>query len=377
MKQYKHGGEIYDKDIALDYSINVNPFGMPDSVKEALLYHMEEYVKYPDDSCYELRRQIATANSNRGEGVLTSEMVLCGNGAADVIYRLCLAVTPTKAMVLAPTFSEYEQALRMVKSEVVYYELQKQNGFSVDEGILRRIKAEFGDYGMGKEQGSSLLFLCNPNNPVGNLIAPEVMEKILILCRELGVLVVVDECFMEFTSYQATHSVVPKLAAFSNLIVIKAFTKTYAMAGLRLGYALSADASLLALMKASGPPWAVSTPAQVAGIAALGEDAYVAGAREYIARERSFLAGELARVGFKVYESQTNYLLFEEPEGAYQADANYISLYEAMLSEKILLRQCGNYHGLGENYYRITVGLHEDNMTLLETMRRVCDTRYK
>lgn len=356
MNEYKHGGEIYDKEVALDYSINVNPFGMPKSVKEALVENMEAYVKYPDDSCGKLREAIATAHG------ITPEMVFCGNGAADVIYRICLAIQPKKAMVLAPTFSEYEQALRMVGSQVTYYELERELGFAVDETILQRIREE--------SSSSFVVFLCNPNNPVGNVIAPSIMEQILALCKELGVYLVVDECFMEFTQFASTHSVVPKLSAHPGVIVLKAFTKTYAMAGLRLGYALCGDATLLAGLKASGPPWTVSTPAQVAGIAALGESEYVAAAREYIAGERAYLAKGLTALGCKVYESHTNYLLFEEPDRSKRM-GHSSSLYERMLERKILLRQCGNYHGLDTSFYRITVGLHEDNVKLLQAMEEV------
>lgn len=367
-RQYKHGGEIYDKDIALDYSINVNPFGMPESVKRAIVAHMEEYTKYPDDSCIALRKAIAKAHhteDHQKEGhqseQVNPEMVLCGNGAADIIYRLCLAEKPKRAMVLAPTFSEYEEALRMVDCTVEYYDLKEETGFTVEDDIFSQIRGN----------GYNMIFLCNPNNPVGNLIAPERMEQIIAICKEEGIRLVVDECFMEFTMYLTSHSVVAHLPSQPHVIVIKAFTKTYAMAGLRLGYALSADASLLARMRASGPPWAVSTTAQVAGLAALGEAGYVERARAYLVEGRAYLAEELRKMGYEVYDSCTNYLLFrEQGQRAKQESVTSPigSLYERMLARKILLRQCGNYRGLGEDYYRITIGLEKDNHELIQAL---------
>lgn len=351
-KNYTHGGEVYDKEVTLDYSINVNPFGMPDSVKEAIISQIDNYVKYPDDSCIRLREAISNQNKKAN---ITKEMVLCGNGAADLIYRLCLAVKPARAMVLAPTFSEYEQALQMVDCEVIHYQLKEENGFQVEEDLLQELE----------HKQCEMVFLCNPNNPIGNLISPNRMSQILKGCKERDILVAVDECFMEFTKWEATNSVVPDLAEYKNLIVIKAFTKTYAMAGLRLGYVLCADTELLGRMKECGPPWAVSSVAQAAGIAALSETEYVDKARTYIEKERAFLAQGLKELGCKVYESTTNYLVFQD--ASYRKETK--SLYERMLERKILIRQCGNYYGLGESYYRITVGLHKDNLILMEALK--------
>lgn len=350
--EYAHGGEVYDKEIVLDYSINVNPFGMPDSVKQAIQENINEYMKYPDDSCMALRKSISEANKKND---VTPNMILCGNGAADLIYRLCLAVRPKKAMVLAPTFSEYEQALKVAGSEVIYYSLKEENGFEVQEDFLVALE----------ESACKMVFLCNPNNPIGNIIPYERMEKIITKCNELGIILAVDECFMEFTRFQETHSIVSKLRAYQNLIVIKAFTKTYAMAGIRLGYVLSGNLPLLEKMKRSGPPWPVSTIAQVTGVAAIKETEYVDKARAYIESEREYLSKELKRIGCKVYPSQTNYLVFEDPSHG-QSEKN---LYERMLEQKILIRQCGNYHGLGPNYYRITVGVKNDNKAIIKALQ--------
>lgn len=350
--KYTHGGEIYDKEIALDYSINVNPFGMPESVKQAIQLNINEYVKYPDDRCIQLRKAISEANSSNR---ITPDMVLCGNGAADLIYRLCFAVKPKKAMVLAPTFSEYEQALKAAGSEVCYYSLREENGFEVQDDLLELLESS----------QCKMLFLCNPNNPIGNLISVKRMESIMKKCKERDIILVVDECFMEFTSYYKSHSVVSKLQSYPNLIVIKAFTKTYAMAGIRLGYVLSNNRSLLERMKEIGPPWAVSSVAQVAGIAALQEKEYVKYARAYIKRERNAIITSLREMGCKVYESCTNYIVFQDP--SYNKKHN--SLYERMLARRILIRQCGNYHGLGESYYRITVGLEKDNQVIIRALQ--------
>lgn len=339
-KQYAHGGEIYDKTIRLDYSINVNPLRMPEGVKRAIVKGIEEDYRYPDHACGKLREAIAGA---RG---LLPEWVFCGNGAADVIYRYALAVKPSKVLLPAPTFSEYEKAFRLAGAEILYYDLKEADGFEVREDFLRR---------MGE---CELAVLCNPNNPVGNLTGAELMKRIVRKAKENGIRLLIDECFMEFTGEEEKYSLIPFVGDYDGLFILKAFTKTYAMAGIRLGYGLTSEKKLLEGMAEAGAPWSVSSVAQRAGIAALKETDYLRRAVEMIEREREFLTLSLRQLGFRVYPSKANYLMF-------RAGAD---LYERLLGEEILIRQCGNYRGLGKEYYRICVGLHKENERLLHIL---------
>lgn len=344
MKPYTHGGEIYDKDIQLDVSINVNPFGMPTSVQSALVEAMSSYTLYPDDTCSSLRKELSNYHS------VDRDYILCGNGAADIIYRFCMAIQAKTAMVLAPTFSEYEAALAVCGTRVEQLLLTKENGFSITKERVKEIPAEI-----------DVLFLCNPNNPVGNLIPLEVMEEIIAHCRQHEIFLFVDECFMEFTGKVDQHSVIPQCNDMTNLLVVKAFTKSYGMAGIRLGYGISSDKTLLKKMKQVGPPWNVSTPAQVAGCVALKEEEYLKETVAYVTKEREILVNGLRELGFTVYESETNYVLFE----------GYKELYEQLLNQKVLIRQCGNYHGLSDCFYRSAVRTNGENKALLEAIRSV------
>ncbi len=339
-KGYSHGGEIYDKNIRLDYSINVNPFRMPEGVKRAITEGMEEYYRYPDDTCRELREAVA---GTRG---LSPDWIFCGNGAAEVIYRYALALKPSRVLLLAPTFSEYEKAFRFAGAEILYYDLSEADGFRVKADILHYL------------DDAEVIVLCNPNNPVGNLIDKELMKRILQEAEEKKKRLFIDECFMEFTGEEQEYSLIPSVRKYTGLFILKAFTKTYAMAGIRLGYGITRDNRLLQDMTAAGAPWSVSGIAQRAGTAALKETEYVKRAVEMIEREREFLTAGLKRLGFTVYPSNANYLLFRAEE----------ELYERLLAEGVLIRQCGNYRGLGEAYYRICVGLHKDNEQLLEIL---------
>ena len=279
-----HGGDVQGYideygDAPLDFSANLNPLGLPDGVREAVCRAAADSARYPDPLCRELRRALAGF-----EGV-DPEEILCGNGAADLIFRVALALRPQKALTLAPTFAEYETALRLAGCAVEHFPLEETDGFAVRPAIL------------GALDGVDAVFLCNPNNPTGRLCDPALLRELLKRCAARGVLLVVDECFNDFLDEPEAHSLKPLLRKYPNLLLLKAFTKIYAMAGLRLGYCLCADRELLAKLRGAAQPWAVSTVAQTAGIAALCETEYRARSRALIRTERAYLSAQLAAPG--------------------------------------------------------------------------------
>lgn len=346
MKKYEHGGRIYDKNVCLDYSANMNPFGMPKGVKEAIINGMDQYHLYPDDDVIALRSEIAKAEK------VDEDFIICGNGASDLIYRLCYSLKPRKACVLAPTFSEYEKALRSAGSEVSYLRLKEENQFRFKEELLENLTRE-----------TDVFFLCNPNNPVGAVLKREDLEVIMNHCIKQDIFLVVDECFLDFMEQHEAFSAKSFLENESiarKLFILKAFTKLYGMAGIRLGYGISKDKELMDAMKFHGPAWSVSAPAQRAGIAALKETEYVMNTRKTIETEREYLNKELQRLGYKVYPSNVNYLLFQAPAG----------LNKHCLEHGILIRSCENYEGLTKEHYRIAVRLREENETLIQCMSR-------
>ena len=342
MNQLVHGGDWagyrarFGRD-ALDFSANVSPLGLPQGVADAITAALATADRYPDPLCRALRAKLAAA-----EGV-PEEWILCGNGAADLIFRLALAQKPGRALVTAPSFAEYTAALETVGCTVERYFLTEENDFAVTEEILSAVRP-----------GIEMVFLCQPNNPTGQLAEPELVEKLLHRCQQCGALLVVDECFLDFlpegNALSAKH-----LLAEKGLLILKAFTKLYGMAGVRLGYALSADDALLARLQAAGQPWAVSSLAQAAGLAALDETGYVARVRALIAAERPVLAAGLRALGLRVIDGRANYLLFRGPE----------SLGEALKQQGAVVRSCGNYPGLDSSWYRTAVRTGPENRQLL------------
>lgn len=340
-----HGGDVYEGNIMLDFSANTNPFGMPEGVKAAIRASLDSLDRYPDPYCRRLTRAIA-----EHEGV-KREQVLVGAGAAELIYSFAYAQRPSLALELAPTFAEY--TLPLENSRIVRFTLKEENGFAVTEELL----------GFIEKSGPEVVFLCSPNNPTGRAMEPELLRKTAELCSKNGIRLFLDECFFELSD--AGESLVSLLDEFPNLIILKAFTKSYGMAGVRLGYALSADASLLERMARTVQPWNVSSVAQAAGIAALRERAFIEKTREHIKKERQRLAAGLERLGFTVFPSNANFLLFKGWHG----------LDTALAEKGIKLRNCSNFHGLSEGFYRIAVKLDYENEMLLCALKSIAEER--
>ena len=243
------------------------------------------------------------------------------------------------------------QALETVDCRVKLHMLTEENGFAVTPTILEEITPEL-----------DMLFLCEPNNPTGALTEPVLLRKILERCAACGTLLVVDECFNDWLDDPAAHTLKGELNRFPNLLILKAFTKLYAMAGLRLGYCLCGDEALLKAMARCGQPWAVSGPAQEAGLAALGEHKYVVRLRAVIQTERPWLAGQLAGLGLKVLPGSANYLLlYSEKE-----------LAIPLRKLGVLIRDCSNYPGLDKGWYRVAVRTRRENRQLIAALRKVC-----
>lgn len=336
MKQV-HGGNVFGMGEILDMSANINPLGLPERVREAVISSSSEWEKYPDPFCTELCEKLAEKLG------ISAENIVCGNGAADLIYRLVHKFKPKKAVILAPTFGEYPKALAEVGCDISRFYLSEADGFEVDDGFAEMLDSTV-----------NMAILCSPNNPSGRLIRSQVLERSAEKCAELDIILVVDECFSGFAENAVNWR------KTGNYIVLGAFTKLYAMAGLRLGYAVCGCTETAEKLRNSGQFWSVSAPAQAAGIAALDEDEYVRKTVRLIACERRYIAEKLTALGMKVYPSDANYLLFKGEAG----------LDDSLLREGIIIRNCGDYVGLSEGFYRTAVRTNAENQRFIEAVRR-------
>lgn len=341
MERIAHGGDVYgDNAGLLDFSVCLNPAGAPQAVLEAA---QEGVLRqgYPDPQSRALVRAVA-----QRDGV-EENMVLWGNGCADLIDRFSLSLRPRKAFLLAPTFGEYRRSLEGMDCQIKEYFLSQENGFLPDEALLEAIVP-----------GVDLVFLCDPNNPTGRLMDEGLLYRVLARCRQVGAILAVDQCFLELTAARPDR-LTDQLAGGS-LILFRALTKSYALAGLRLGYCLCGDRALLEKMAHILQPWPVSIPAQMAGECALQSFPYWPFDQfSSIAGERKKLKAALEALGLWVCPSESCFLLFRGPE----------NLGASLREKGILVRDCANYSGLGPGWYRVGLRVPEENGRLIAALQ--------
>ena len=435
---YVHGGDVYRRAVDLDYSVNINPLGMPPRACQAAKHGVDQSIAYPDWKVEKLRDAVVSFLNRKFAAVVSSaganadicvpsdgmradataagtsigatmpvpgeiethearavapEWISFGNGAADLIYRLMQVLRPQQVIVAAPAFAEYSVAAERVGAQVVPVYLSEADDFSFTPAV----EAAF-IHAIERAPSGSAVFLCNPNNPDGNVIRAEVLQRIAAVCEAHHSWIIVDECFLPFLRSEIHYSMVPSLRAFEHLVILRAFTKIYGMPGLRLGYMLTAAQALTDAVRATMTPWEINLPAQLAGVAALEETEFVEKTRALIRAERAFLVQTLPTLPYveKVYVpvSDANFILFRTaltqpdcPEGRVRNSelksesdlcvsgnrtvfaSHSVDLKSLLLDRGVLIRACGNYEGLDARYYRICVRTHEENLELIQRWR--------
>ncbi len=340
-----HGGDIYNNSIKHDFSVNLNPLGCPEIVKEAVVSAAGRIEEYPDISQNRVREAVAAVHS------VETENVICGNGASELLMAAANFIKPRFALVMAPSFYGYEYAIESLNfCKLLRYRLDPGNGFEVTEDILDMLTDKL-----------DMVYLCNPNNPTGRTISTDLLEKILDKCKENGTWVVLDECFEELSVSAA--SMVSEIGIYDNLMVLKAYTKLFSAPGVRFGYIVS-DAENIDGLARHIPEWNLSVFAEAAAIAGAGilkKGGYPEKVLPVITREREYLTTELSALGIKVFPSDTVFMLVYTEK----------DIYSLLLGRGILIRDCSNFEGICHGYYRIAIKEHEENRLLIESLKEV------
>lgn len=353
-----HGGNIYGNEIEYDFSVNLNPFGPPDAVREALAEALNHVEEYPDPEYRELRRALANYRQ------LAEDQLVLGNGASELIPGIIRALTPKTCMVTAPCYSGYETALNAAAPSCRIHRifLREEDDFTLPENICQEIA----------RVKPNLLILTNPNNPNGKRISANRLRTIAGACRTAGTVLLMDECFLALSGGDV-DSLIHRIGeeGLPPTVVLRAFTKTFAIPGVRLGYAVCSG-SLAARIQRELPEWNLSVFAQYAGLAALeaaapetvtpGTSGYMAASVEMIAQEREYLTAELKKLGLRVFPSDANYILFQSRDR---------ELHRKLLDKGILIRDCRDYHGLTAGFYRAAVRTRRENTALLRCLRNI------
>ncbi len=331
-----HGGDIYRNHIDIDFSISVNPLGMPESVKLALHNAVKFCDKYPDIRAEKLKKAVSKMCD------VPEEYLLFGNGASELFMAASHAIKANKTIIPVPTFYGYEYAAMAAGSKVFYYQISRLDNFYLTENINNILTKDVG-----------LIFLANPNNPTGVLLDKETVKSILKHCRDREIYVVLDESFIEFCG--SRFSMLSEIEEFDNLILVRTFTKIFSIPGVRLGYLICKNYALLTKIARQLSEWNLSCFAQEAGCACALQTNFVKETETYIKKERCFLEDGLRQKGFLVFPSTANFILIYSDK----------PLYEKLLEKGILIRDCTNFRGLSKGFYRIAVKGRNENKVLL------------
>ncbi|MCK5682218.1 threonine-phosphate decarboxylase [bacterium] len=348
-----HGGEVFrlaaqagiEPDCVIDFSANINPLGLPPGVGLALREALQNLANYPEIDAESLRLCVAERHK------LNIDNVIVGNGSSALIYLLTRVFKPKKSLIWSPTFTEYERALRQVQSEVVNLEcFDPEKKLLLDEIIEKT-----------KEAQPELVFLCNPNNPTGLLWSIAELEKIISALCKSGIICVLDEAFIDFVGEGSSFAA--RVNDFDNLIVLRSLTKIYALAGIRCGYLLSGR-SINQLLGRFLEPWSTNTLALKAAVTALENDhEFIKETISFVAKERNYLTTELRRLNYlRPFPASANYILTKVN---HEIDCEKLRDY-LFARDNILIRLCGDYVGLSNNFVRFAVKNEVENRKLVE-----------
>lgn len=352
-----HGGnwreavQLYggSPDAMLDFSININPLGPPASVLECLSRNLLAIQRYPDPESRDFRQSLA------GYLGVGEENVVAGNGSAEILYLLLRILGVRRVLVAEPTFSEYRRASQISGAEITTILLNPRDGFRLDPAALIK---EF--------SGVELVFLCNPNNPTGNIIPGDVLQELVEACCQRGIFLVVDESFLDFLPDWQDLTLCGRAVRDEKVLVLRSLTKIFAMPGLRLGAAV-ANSSLASRLNSARDPWNVNILAQIAGEAALREPAYMEQSRALIRQGTDYLTSRLASFGLKTFPAAVNYILVDLSGSGWTAPG----LVRAAGQRGILIRDCSSFPGLGPNYIRLAVKDQAANTILIQVLEEL------
>jgi threonine-phosphate decarboxylase len=341
-----HGGiySVNPRLVRLDFSSSINPLGAPKKAIAAVKMNANSLAQnYPDPECRELKKSLT-----RYLGI-DPEWICVGNGAIEIIYWFVQATfVKGRVVIPAPTFCEYELASQKAGAEVTFVPLHDLE-LEADQVIE-------------KARGADAVFLCNPNNPTGLLATKQIMK--IIENVDSSTRILLDECFIEFVDNPNANSMIEQTSEFDNLVILRSLTKSFGLAGLRVGYCVC-NPSLAKKLSSNKIPWNVNGLAQAAGVAALLERRrYLSKARALIKKERKFLHDNISKLkSFRPLRSDSNYFLI------YLQDRNSTQFRNRLLKKTgVLVRDCSTFTGMGTQYIRLAVKMHRENMLLLKAL---------
>lgn len=356
-KEHFHGSDLEKmeayygirKEDIISFSANVNPLGISYRLKEELSKHIDAITSYPDREYTSLRKCIA-------EYVNTDyRNILVGNGSTELISLVIQLTHPQKALIVGPTYSEYEHEISLGGGRSHYFRLRETDLFHLDLEALQHALTPDID----------LLVLCNPNNPTSSQIDRQTMRVILDTCKEKGIFVMVDETYVEFSDNADMITSIPLTAYYNNIIILRGISKFFAAPGLRLGYAICGNRQLLSDIDSRKNPWTINSLAAIAGEIMFRDQDYIRDTRELITSERKRICNLLDSCPeVKYYTPNANFILIKIIKDGVTSE----DLFDAAIRKGLMIRDCSTFPFLDNKYIRFCFMRPEDNDQLLKVI---------
>ena len=336
-----------DEGTIIDFSSNINPLGFPAGIKKLFKKDTSIITRYPDTHSSHLRKIIASRNG------VHEKNIIVGNGSTELIYLLPRVFNPRAALILQPTFTEYQASLESMGCTVRHLPLDERSHFRVkSEDILSLLPKV------------DLIYLCNPNNPTGVLEKSDYLKPLVTKAGKNDVLFVVDESFIDFSGDQ---SLAGEAVKRNNLVVLKSMTKFFGIPGLRLGY-LIAQGKTVARINKHKEPWSVNVLAQRVGAFCLKDNQFSTRSREFVSRERNYLYTQLNGIkGLSTYDSSANFLLLK----IIKKGLSSTQIYNVLAEKGLLIRDCRSFRGMSTKFIRIAVKRRAQNQLLIKELRNI------
>ena len=367
----KHGGNVHavarEQQIpiqkVIDFSASINPLGLPVGVRRALVRAIPSSIHYPDPSGSDLRRQIGAFYR------IDPDSIVLGNGSAELISVLPRVLSLRHGLVIGPTFMEFERALALAGAQCTYVHAHAKDQYHPPINRVcqilsrkKRIRPIKKSGARDDSQRIDAVFLCNPNSPTGRALPVSIINELLEAVLRAKVRLIIDEAFVDFCD---SHSVLAHVREFENLIVLRSFTKFFAMPGLRIGYMVGSR-ELVKRMREAIPPWSVNNLAQAAAMAAIDDRDYRRRSVTFIREERVRFGRLLQQLpGVRLYPSQANFLLLELPPGC---SAKHVT--EWCRGKRFLVRNCQDFAGIHSNTLRLAIRRPHENDRLVKVLAR-------
>lgn len=334
------------KETIVKFGANVNPLGLSESIKNRLAEHLDIITRYPDRDYKDLRKVIADYCN------VSMDYVVTGNGSTELISLLISQRNARHALVIGPTYSEYERELSLTGGKISNFYLPEEKDFHLDMTSLSEALAKDVDF----------LILCNPNNPTSSALTKDELKDILYECKKRGIFVMIDETYVEFAPSVEEITAMPLVSSFDNLMVIRGVSKFFAAPGLRLGYGVTSNQEFLLTLKKHQNPWSLNSIGAYAGEWMLQDTDYIKKTRDLILSERDRCLKALQGFRYaKVYPTYANFILIK----ILKEDLTSFDVFEAAIKQGMMIRDCSSFEGLPGEYIRFCIMNPEDNSRLL------------